>query len=429
MNTNIIVVFIGLLVKEAVGHGMMLNPPNRASLWRFNPRALTDYDDNANFCGGSYVQNELNGGKCGVCGDAYTDTHPQKNENTGKYGSGIVAAKFKSGSVIDVQIKLTANHLGSFTYSLCVLEDASAPESGEDCFLPLLLEDGSSQYNVSKDDKEVTNRVQLPEITCERCVLRWHYRSDPNAPESGEDCFLPLLLKDGSSQYNVTKEDYDDVNKSVTVLFVVMNSVLVIVVVGLLAKEALGHGMMLDPPNRASLWRFNPRALKDYDDNANFCGGANVQHHVNGGKCGVCGDSYSDPHPQDNENTGKYGSGIVAAQYESGSVIDVQIRLTANHMGTFTYSLCVLEDPNAPESGEDCFLPLLLEDGSSQYNVSKMDYDVFNRVQLPEMTCERCVLRWNYRAGNSWGVCSDQTAGLGCGPQETFRTCADISIN
>lgn len=62
-----------------------------------------------------------------------------------------------------------------------------------------------------------------------------------------------------------------------------------------------------------------------------------TQYRVNGGKCGVCGDSYSDPHPQDNENTGRYGKGIIAAKYQAGSVIDIKIKLTANHLGTFTY--------------------------------------------------------------------------------------------
>ena len=31
-------------------------------------------------------------------------------------------------------------------------------------------------------------------------------------------------------------------------------------------------------------------------------------------------------------------------------------------------------------------------------------------------------------AGNNWGSCDDGTSGMGCGPQETFRSCADIRI-
>ncbi|KAF2889323.1 hypothetical protein ILUMI_16850, partial [Ignelater luminosus] len=34
-----------------------------------------------------------------------------------------------------------------------------------------------------------------------------------------------------------------------------------------------GHGMMLDPPNRSSLWRYDPTAPINYNDNEVFCGG------------------------------------------------------------------------------------------------------------------------------------------------------------
>lgn len=39
-----------------------------------------------------------------------------------------------------------------------------------------------------------------------------------------------------------------------------------------------------------------------------------------------------------------------------------------------------------------------------------------------------CVLQWRYVAGNNWGICSDGKGALGCGPQEEFRACADITI-
>ncbi|XP_018560921.1 uncharacterized protein LOC108903286 [Anoplophora glabripennis] len=207
-----------------------------------------------------------------------------------------------------------------------------------------------------------------------------------------------------------------------------MYKIFVFVVAAYLIIETMEHGMMLEPPNRSSLWRFNLSDKFNYDDNQNYCGGLTKQTE-NGGKCGVCGDAYTDPHPQDNENTGKYGEGIIVAIYEPESVIDVQIKLTANHIGTFTYSLCVLEDPDGPESGEDCFMPLVLEDGSTYYNVTKEEFDIANRVQLPSgITCERCVLRWHYRTGNNWGVCDDGKSQLACGPQETFRSCSDVAI-
>ncbi|KAJ8948610.1 hypothetical protein NQ317_017471 [Molorchus minor] len=64
---------------------------------------------------------------------------------------------------------------------------------------------------------------------------------------------------------------------------------------------------------------------------------------------------------------------IMKILYESGSVIDVHVKLTANHFGTFHVWVCyffrntenILMQRNLVR---DCFLPLLLEGGSSQYN-------------------------------------------------------------
>lgn len=46
----------------------------------------------------------------------------------------------------------------------------------------------------------------------------------------------------------------------------------------------------------------------------------------------------------------------------------------------------------------------------------------------PGLTCSQCVLQWRYIAGNSWGICANGTGAVGCGDQEEFRGCADISI-
>ena len=47
---------------------------------------------------------------------------------------------------------------------------------------------------------------------------------------------------------------------------------------------------------------------------------------------------------------------------------------------------------------------------------------------LPGLECGNCLLQWIYVAGNNWGKCDDGTERVGCGPQEQFRACADISI-
>ncbi|RZC40868.1 Chitin bind 3 domain containing protein, partial [Asbolus verrucosus] len=312
-----------LFVDNISGHGMMLEPPNRSSLWRFNPKAPVNYDDDQNYCGGMNTQWDSFGGKCGVCGDQYDDPHPQANENTGKYGRGIIAREYTAGSVIDINILLTTNHMGFFNFSLCVLEDPNAPESGEDCFKPVTLGDGSENYKLPNkeevDQYKVNTTVKLPDgLSCERCVLRWTYTAD-----------API----------------------------------------------------------------------NYDDDQNYCGGMTVQWNRFGGKCGVCGDQYDDPHPQANENTGTYGQGIIAKEYTSGDIIDVNVELTTNHRGFFNFSLCILQDSNGPESGEDCFQPLTLGDESRQHKVVAGEMKINTTVKLPDgVTCDRCVLRWHYQA-------------------------------
>ena len=52
------------------------------------------------------------------------------------------------------------------------------------------------------------------------------------------------------------------------------------------------------------------------------------------------------------------------------------------------------------------------------------------QVDLPHgLSCSQCVVQWTYYTGNTWGVCSNGTEGMGCGDQEMFRNCADVMIN
>ena len=38
------------------------------------------------------------------------------------------------------------------------------------------------------------------------------------------------------------------------------------------------------------------------------------------------------------------------------------------------------------------------------------------------------IFQWTYIAGNNWGTDENGEECVGCGPQEHFRACADISI-
>ena len=40
--------------------------------------------------------------------------------------------------------------------------------------------------------------------------------------------------------------------------------------------DVMGHGRLLEPPSRASMWRFGFDNPPNYDDNQLFCGGVHV---------------------------------------------------------------------------------------------------------------------------------------------------------
>ncbi|XP_034176901.2 uncharacterized protein LOC117602697 [Osmia lignaria lignaria] len=199
---------------------------------------------------------------------------------------------------------------------------------------------------------------------------------------------------------------------------------------GISLEEINGHGMMMSPVSRSSAWREGFPVEINYNDNELFCGGFQIQMEQNGGKCGECGDNYALPRPRPNDNGGIYGLGIIVKKYSPNEIINVKVQLTANHRGTFRFNLCQLMNEHHVET-EECFdeHPLQLADGSYELSVppSKAKFDI--PIRLPaNFTCEHCVLRWHYRTGNNWGECEDGSTGLGCGPQETFRNCADVSI-
>ncbi|KAH6926995.1 hypothetical protein HPB50_024974 [Hyalomma asiaticum] len=199
------------------------------------------------------------------------------------------------------------------------------------------------------------------------------------------------------------------------------------------ATPAQGHGRLMEPPSRSSMWRFGFKTPPNYNDNELFCGGYAVHWQQNGGKCGVCGDPWHQRQPRNNEAGGKYAKGIIVRRYKRGDVMKASVQLTANHRGFFEFRLCPVNDPKVAATDE-CMSkhPLTMADdasGSTRYMVDPRKRDFNLRLKLPEdMTCSQCVLQWSYTAGNNWGKCANGSSAVGCGPQETFRGCADIAI-
>ena len=154
------------------------------------------------------------------------------------------------------------------------------------------------------------------------------------------------------------------------------------------------------------------------------------------GECGICGDAFGDLPRQHEAPNGRYANGIIVQNYKPGEIIDVTIQVTANHIGSFHFKICpnnnIHQDPE-----QDCFdknpLNVVNENGEivDKYILPDQLTRKFSvRVQLPEgLECDQCILQWTYIGGNNWGT--DKENGktcVGCGAQEHFRSCSDISI-
>ncbi|XP_066592778.1 uncharacterized protein [Prorops nasuta] len=203
-----------------------------------------------------------------------------------------------------------------------------------------------------------------------------------------------------------------------------------VLVVLLIIKETEAHGRLIEPPSRASMWRFGFDTPHDYNDHQCYCGGFSTQWQRNKGKCGICGDPWDLKPPREHETGGKYGNGIIVRRYKTGSVIPVHVELTANHHGYFEFRTCAMKYRDQ-EVDQDCLDKnlLLMENGTARYYPGPGSRIFKAYYKLPDtLTCKQCVFQWRYIAGNNWGTCPNGTGAVGCGPQEEFRGCADITI-
>lgn len=76
------------------------------------------------------------------------------------------------------------------------------------------------------------------------------------------------------------------------------------------------------------------------------------------------------------------------------------------------FRLCANPGNNAGET-QNCFNQNLLQraDGGTRIPVNG-PRTYTDRFRLPAgLRCARCVIQWNYRAGNNWGQCPDGSGG------------------
>ena len=79
----VLVILVCSETQRVESHGRMMDPPQRGSMWRVGYDVPKDYNDMSGYCGGIHHLWEVNGGKCGVCGDPW-DQVPRDHEPGGK---------------------------------------------------------------------------------------------------------------------------------------------------------------------------------------------------------------------------------------------------------------------------------------------------------------------------------------------------------
>lgn len=170
-------VTLASLVTMAFGHGMMHDPPSRNSCWRHDfPGCPKQWTDNELNCGGFSVQWNKNGGKCGVCGDAYHNKSPLY-VYPGPYAKGIITRTYKKGQDIEVKVQLTTNHLGRFKFRIGKI--GTAPMTEEKLTHVAKTMDGKDWWQVpDRKSRWYTIKLKLPaDLTCNHCVLQWYYKT------------------------------------------------------------------------------------------------------------------------------------------------------------------------------------------------------------------------------------------------------------
>jgi len=190
---------------------------------------------------------------------------------------------------------------------------------------------------------------------------------------------------------------------------------------------------MLEPPARSTMHDHGfPQNPHDPSWMEGFCGGKIHQWSpAVGGKCGICGDAWDASVKKYEAPGGIYANGIITRTYAPGEEIIVTSHITANHLGFVEVRLCrnndVTQDPDQACFDEPGASLTFVETGEDKLWVTDAmggNPIVESLVKLPDWECEQCILQWTYRNGRDWGTCNGA-----CGPVETFRACADISIH
>lgn len=232
-------------------------------------------------------------------------------------------------------------------------------------------------------------------------------------------------------KYTRVKIGYVNFGQMIRIQRIELSVVLTVLLISLMSYTKQyccdARAIMVEPPHRSSLWRFNYNTSVNLRDDGLNCGGYDWQWGVHKGRCGVCGDLWNGT--QHNAD-GIYNSGIIVRRYTDGHYINITFEVSSNYLGYVEFRLCP-RNSSHQQLTQSCFdrYPLWIDEshGTRYYIGSRGGiYDI--HIRLPGgLVCKNCVLQWKYKTGYRYN--GDETCKcLGCGKQEQYINCADIEI-
>ncbi|KAJ8307911.1 hypothetical protein KUTeg_014558 [Tegillarca granosa] len=495
INNIFIYVFVTFWTLVSVnGHGRLMEPPARSSMWRKGFNTPINYNDNSLFCGGlSYNQYGYQHGKCGVCGDPYQG--PYRNEAGGIYAKGVIARHYRPGEIINVEPitkdGLNLNYVQIMIYGVdpngkgCVgcgnqeefygCSDISIgtgsgsvmtqpPPTTQRPFIyrptqgPVIVVRPTQAPVVQPTQAPFVQPTQKPIQTlrchainnwagipylekwcndrCKTVVSSTHnivaYRfTDQGTIDGGID----EVGEYGGGRCVLDAMKEDEINNAPVIVSRVFGKKLDVAMVNATDSSSTWTTNNSFSQNDWSTTSNTTVSLStqitaNISDNGNtqyfyirFCdildtvaaavaapsppppiptrisssssssSSSYNQYGYQHGKCGVCGDPYQGPYR--NEAGGIYAKGVIARHYRPGEIINVEVEITANHKGWFEFKLCPNNDVTKKVT-QECLDKYLL--------------------YLPD------------DQGTSYGVDPNGKGCVGCGNQEEFYGCSDISI-
>jgi len=198
MKAYIVAALLAMFISCVEPHGRMLTPPSRTTMYVVDSTKWAKQEPYWNSWGVECDNQDEKVSTCGRCGGAPGSQEAKDLIQGGKYGKNIVVANYTAGQTIDITSDKGAWHWGYIYFELC----PQATES-DGCFQMLNIVSGSTpvadktklcvaQANDDQPDKN-TAKVQLPAgVKCDRCTLRWTYRTAYPGPAGWKNCWVDL---------------------------------------------------------------------------------------------------------------------------------------------------------------------------------------------------------------------------------------------